>query len=300
MALSAAVIRETRPRNLINPQIANTQVIYPGGFIALGNRDHGTSATRGRSLPWSGAVGQIPIGFSNQQTGSIGSSVSGTTGDTSATPIVRTGIDGEGRVVRKCPVSNVAGTIADVGRLVYATADGTFDITLPAFPNRMPVGMIVDFYSSTLADVEFFSRSELAVLALSGGGVAQLVVQVTPCIASTGLLHGAFKTAQHGRIRSVDGFCTRAPTDADVSISAAVRITPAGGSAAAITGGAVVLLHGDACGDVKAGSAVTDDGGNVFHPGDAIDIYGTVTAAGTATDPGTYNLNIVYTLEPGL
>lgn len=301
MALSAAVVREDRGTELMNPQVVNTAVVYAGGLTALCNRDHGTSASRGRAKPWAGLIGERPIGFDNHQSAVIGSSVGGTTGDTSASPIVRVGVDGSGRTFARLAVSNLAGTIADVGRLVYATADGTFDISLPALPNRLPIGIIADFFSSTLADVECFPRFATDVLSLAGGGCGRFIVQITPCITATGLLHGAFVVSSHGRIVRVDGFCTRAPTDADVSISAAPRITPAGGSATAITGGAVVLLHGDACGDVKAGSAVTNTGiDNAFHPGDSIDIFGTVTTAGTATDPGTYNLVIDYTHEPGL
>jgi hypothetical protein len=300
MALSAPVLRDCSRAPLNNPQVVTTAVVYPGGYTAVCNRDHGTSGSRGRAKPWAGLIGEVPAGFCNMQTPTLGSSSTGTTGDTGASPIVRVGLDGDPVTVRRLPVSNLAGTIADMYRWVYATADGTFDISIPALPNRTPVGRVVDFISSALADVEFFGAREMALIALGGGGLNVMPLQITPCIASTGLLHGAMVMTAHGRIRRVDGFCTRAPTDADVSISAAVRVTPAGGSATAITGGAVVLLHGDACGDVKAGSAVTDDGGNVFHPGDSIDVYGTVTAAGTATDPGTYNLAIQWSHEPGL
>jgi hypothetical protein len=61
--------------------------------------------------------------------------------------------------------------------------------------------------------------------------------------------------------------------------------------------GAVAAVLADVLGDIKAGSAVTDDGTNVFHEGDAITVYCTKTTTSTA---GLVEIRVTYLLEPGL
>ncbi len=293
MALSAPVVRDTRDARLYNPQVATTLVVYPGGYTGWANQDHATSTTQGRALPWTGAAGQVPAGFCNMQTPVLGSSVTGTTGDTAGSPIVRVGIDGERRVVHSCPVTGIAGTIDDVQRWVYATADGTFDIALPTAPNRLPVGIIVDFLTSTTADVLFFGYADLLLASLCGGGVTTwLLGAISGELASTGNMLTGIVAPCHGTIQEVYAICVSEPTDSDVSIAVNLEI-----GATNVTGGVVTLAAADVIGEKKAGTAVT--AANVMHAGDLIDVEGTVTAAGTAKD-GVYNLYVTYTREPGL
>jgi len=294
MALSAPVVRDTRDARLYNPQVVNTSVIYPGGYTAWANQNHATSATQGRALPWTGAAGQVPAQFCNQQTPALGSSVTGTTGDTTASPIVRVGIDTERRVVHSCPVTGLAGTIDDVQRWVYATADGTFDVTLPAAPNRLPVGIITDFLTSTTADVLFFSYSDLLIVAMCGGGVTTWMMgTISAELASTGNMLTGIVAPCHGVIQEAYAICVSEPTDSDVSIAVNLEI---GGTN--VTGGVITLAAADVIGEKKAGTSITVST-SIMHAGDLIDVEGTVTSAGTAKD-GVYNLYAVYTREPGL
>lgn len=296
MALSAPAVRRSRPADLVQPQVVNAAVVYPGGYTAWANQNHATSASRGRTLPWTGAAGQIPAGFCDAQTPVLGSTVTGTTGNTSASPITRVGIDGAGRIVERCAVTGLAGTIADVNKLVYATDDTTFSLVYPSAPNQTPVGIVVDFVSSTLAHVEFFSRQTLLAMALAGGGSTTWCMgALSAALASSANMLTGIVAPCHGRIRSVYAICTNPPTDADMDISVNLEI---GGTN--VTGGVITLLHGDTQGLKKSGTAVTDDGGNVFHAGDLIDVEGVVNTATTSTDVGLYNLYVQYSYEPGL
>lgn len=264
-------------------QVTDTTQLYAGSFLAIGSRDHATAASRGRAFPWTSANGQIPFGFSATKIlgATDGSDSSDNWPEATVEPLAP-------RLARKVAVTGVTAR-ANIGRLVYMSDDNT--ITLTRDTADCPLGIIVGWYSSTSCDVLFFSFTELAVIAMSGSAKQIINFTCSAVIAASGVVAN-FIAPHKGRILRVDGTVTQILAGAGASLSYGVRI---GG--VAIGGGAVAAVLADAQGALKAGSAVTDDGTNVFHEGDACDVYCTMTTAATA---GLVDIRITYLLEPGL
>lgn len=285
MALAADTPRITSPASSTTAQVANTAVAYDGALLAMGTPQHATSASRGRVFPWTGALGEFPLGFCYQ--GKV-------TGDTSATPPNATSVWIADTRVNSCPVTGLAGTVADNMKWVYATADGTFTLTRPADPNGEPVGVTIQFQTSALCDVVFFGLgTKMAMSAAGGTKRTWCLGAVKPYRSASGNVMTGIVAPCHGRILSVYAECIAANTDVDVDSDINLEI---GGTN--VTGGVVELIYTDAAGDKKSGTAVT--AANVFHAGDLIDVEVTVNTAGTATDPGLYNLYVEFETLPGL
>jgi hypothetical protein len=280
MALTANVQRETRTTQKAAPQIVNAAVLYSGAVVAVGSRNHATATSRGRCLPWASTAGQIPFGWA---VGDV------KTGATASTPIPEADLDIAGRVVTRLAVTGLGGTFADVGRLVYASDDGTFTLTKPTV--GIPHGMIVRFSSATLADVLFFSVSELAVLALSGG-VRQtwLLGSVTGVIAGNINVMTGFVAPHAAIINSVYGIVAQPAAGAGATNTYAVSI---GG--VPTTGGIITWVLADVAGAKLAGTAVTAL--NVVAEGSLIGVDGTF---GTASTAGILNVYADVTTELGL
>lgn len=264
-------------------QVANTAVVFGGGYTAVGSRDHATAASRGRAFPWSSAAGQIPLGFSaTKVTGATdGSDTSDAWPEVTVEPLTPT-------ISRKVTVTGVSAR-ANIGRWVYLSDDNS--PTLTRDTADVPLGIVVGWYSSTSCDVLWLGFAELAVLAAAGSAKMQRVATVSAIVSASGVV-GAWTAPHKGRILSVDGTVLEVLAGADASLSYGIKI---GG--VAIGGGAVAAVLADVLGDIKAGTAVTDDGTNVFHEGDAITVFCTKTTTSTA---GLVEIRVTYLLEPGL
>lgn len=251
---------------------------YGGSYMGIGTRENATAAKKGFALPWTPAAGLIPLGFTDVKV--LGTSVA---------PLPETTIERiAGTIGRKFTVTGVTGR-SDFGRPVYMTDDNTFTLTRGACDT--PVGFISYWYTGTSADIYFYSLAELMVIAMGGHAKGQFQVVCSAVVAASGVV-GAFTAPHHGRITAVDGTIVTVLAGAGASLSYGVKI---GG--VALTGGAVAAVLADVQGDIKAGSAVIDDGGNVFHEGDAVTVYCTKTTTSTA---GLVMVNISYVREPGL
>jgi hypothetical protein len=290
MALSNdQTIYRTRENDLENVVPKSAATIYNNSLIAAGAQENGTAANIGRVYPWTNAAGNIPMGmFVPWYTNGTQPGITGNAGGT-----VVSGADAT-NAVRLIPVTGLAGTIAgDRYKKVYATDDATFTLTRPSSP-VVPMGIIVQEYDTTSAFVYFLSMGEQFALAMSGGDSTDWhVATVRPYRSASGNVATGIVAPCAGKILSVYAECVAETTDADVDISVNFEI---GGTN--VTGGVITLLHSDAAGDKKSGTAVT--AANIFHAGDAIDIEFTVNTAGTSTDEGLYNLHIVYERLIGL
>ena len=136
------------------PEVLNAAVVYRG---ALCSCDTDTGACK----PFDGTDTDKLLGWHVEET---------KTGDTTASPKPRASlITGPFRWTN-CPVSNLAGTVADNGKRVWATDDGTYNVTDPGGAGA-EVGYVDNYVSSSLADVIFYFR---------GGYVDTLSVLPTP------------------------------------------------------------------------------------------------------------------------
>jgi hypothetical protein len=287
MALAANGVAVTADKIQLAAQAINAAQLYNQSYSYMGSVLHATAANQGRVAPWSQAVGQIPIGIST----------SNVLGNTTLTPIPEGTFDMDGRIFKNIAVTGLAGTVADNGQRVYATADNAFTLVRPASP-AIPCGFVTRFVSSTNANVFFFSTEVLMALMLAGGDTRTVCLGSICPVVGTGYLigdatHGITWSYGAGYIRSVYAINIRACTDADVSLNVTLQINNV-----AVTGGVVNLLFSDAVGAVKAGTAVTAT--NALHEGNLIQALSAQVAAPTATDVGTYNLYITFASEFGL
>lgn len=274
MALSAALVRETRGLTIMAPEVQASAQIYAGSYCAGGSASHATAAKIGRAFAFNDEAGAIPLGFAKESVL-----------DDATAPQETAYIHAQGRVVEGLAVTGLAGAKADVYKLVYATDDTTFTLTRTT-PN-LPCGVVIAFRTSSVADVYFFSFAELAILSLSGGQsqVWHIVSSTYEFAASSDLIKG-LEAPCHGRIISVYAICSAAPQDADVAATAVLEI---GGTD--VTGGVVTFAAADTVGLKLAGTAVTAE--NVFHEGDLIDVETTVGTAGTLGD-GMFSLYVDF------
>lgn len=287
MALAKDTPRRASPTGGGNFQVVNGATAYLGAKLALCTPTHGTSASRGRVSGWTGVAGEFPIGWS---------ATSKTVGDTSANPIPNVGVLAQDVVVDNLAVAGLASSDfqADNLKYVYATADGTFTLTRPSAPNRTPCGMVICGKTASVCDVLMFGAVTQAVIAACGSNIRTIPIAcVGVGITGSGNLATGIKLSGHGKILETYAVCLIGPTDADVDIDANLEI---GGTN--VTGGVIELIAADVAGDNKAGTAIT--AANEFHDGDLLDIEGVVNTAGTASDPGLYQVYITVEYLPGL
>lgn len=282
MAASASINRNNVDDvSVIGPQVVNAAVLYAGAYQCINSRDHGTAASVGRVEPYTSTANMIPAGFQRAEN---------KTGDTSASPIPRSNLWIGPVIVKSLAITGLAGTFADVGRVFYATADDTF--TLTRTDPDLPLGIITDFQTSSVATARFFSAAELAILAMAGAGQATWLLGVVSGICSTGNAATGIVMPCHGRFTADYGIVIEPITDVDTNGDFNLEI---GGTN--VTGGVIDFDFADAIGVKKAGSAIT--AANVFHAGDLLDIECVETTAGTAAD-GYMAIYATVLMEPGL
>ncbi len=281
MALAADARRQrVQSTGLMAIEIVNTQVIFGGGFLAGGSRDHATAGNKGRSFPFTGAAGEIPLGFSQI----------GQTGSTSSTPKEEARINEE-PVYYDVAVTGIAGDNTDNLRLVYATDDATFTLTRPT--RAVPVGIITRYISATKCRVRFFSFAEMAMLSMGGAAKYTWHLGVVTAGAGTGNMLTGIVMPHHGRFLDFYGIVAVDATDADVQQDINLEIDGTN-----VTGGVLTWLFSDAVGAKKSATAITAL--NVFQEGSLLDVETVATVAGTVADPGLLNLYATVLLEPGL
>jgi hypothetical protein len=140
MALSANVtnarISQDDRSNRATPEVKNTSVLYK---MALCSADTDTGACK----PFDGTESDALIGWHWDDT---------TTGDTSASPKPRAKIITGPFLWHRLTVANLAGTVADNMKPVWATDDGTYTVQDPGGSGAL-VGRVMNYVSSSVADV---------------------------------------------------------------------------------------------------------------------------------------------------
>jgi hypothetical protein len=282
MALATDHVYDVTPAQLVNPEIVNTDRVFGGSYVMLGSFDHATPADRGRVQAWNDEEGAIPFCFSIK---------GDTTGDTTVADPPDSNLDIFPRIIKGLTVAGLAGSVLDISRLVYATDDNTFTITPPALAS--PLGIIVDSVSAAAADVMFFGADTMISMSLAGQGLSTWHLGVVSgTVAGSGNLLTGIEAPHRGRILSVYGIVidTLVGAGADLDLNLEVDGTN-------LTGGVIEWVLADSNGDKKAGTAVTDDGANLFHQGDLIDVE---VAMNTASTAGLMGIYANVRAEPGL
>lgn len=261
-------------------KIGNGKILYAGALIALATARHATAGLPGYATPFAGAKGEFAIGRK------YGSYV---TGDTSASPIPEGEIELNGRVENNVAVSNLAGDITDVTKIVYATDDKTYDVTRPT--RGQPVGMVIGSVSSTRAAVYFFSMGEMIAMGLAGNGrYLWHVGSFNAARTSSGNLRTSIVMPHGGRFIDVHAQIDVAPTGASGTGTCNLEL-----DGTDVTGGVVTVATGDAIGDKKAGTAIT--AANEFAEGALLDVEFVV---GTQMTAGRFDLFVTVAPTIGL
>lgn len=118
-------------------EVVNAAVIYNGALCSF-------DTTTGGIKPFDGTKADQIAGWH------FGDTI---TGDTSANPKVRAAIYTGPGVWRNLTVAGLAGTVADQGKPVWATDDGTYTVTDPSSTGA-EVGTVGKWISATKCDVK--------------------------------------------------------------------------------------------------------------------------------------------------
>lgn len=151
MALTANTFYKVgQDRSVLALRVKDAEVIYAGAAIALGGPGH---ASAGYAFNFVADVTNTIF---------VGWALEAVTGDTSATEPPEVKLDIGGRLFENLAVSGLAGTIADVGKPVYMSDNGTFTVTAPTTGQERPlIGYITRAISATRVDVLSLSFAEL-------------------------------------------------------------------------------------------------------------------------------------------
>lgn len=283
MSAATGTVNRPGPRTVeaLQFEAVNAAEIYPGEFQALMSSAHGTSASRGRQQRFSGSNFEIPLGFPED---------SRRTGNTSSVPLTR-GVSDVRNVIRKVPVTGLAGDRTDHGQIVFMSDGSTWTLTRPT--PGLPCGIVIEYVDSTYAWVMFWSFQVSVALALAGSGKQDVLVGIATAGAATGNVATGVVLQGHGKIKACYGIVIVDATDADVVQTLNLEI---GGTD--VTGGVITWAFGDTVGTKDAGSAIT--AANEFHDGDLLDIETAATVAGTTADPGLMAIYAQIEYLPGL
>lgn len=280
MALSANKNRENSKALGLEVELINDEVVFGGSFSMMTTNSHATSASQGRGDVYSDIEGAFWLGgwWNSPQTG-----------DTSASPTVKSRTFTTGCILRKETVAGGTGDRTDNLQPVYATDDDTITFTRPTLGTA--VGFAVKHITGTTYDLRLFSAAEYWLHSMGGGGQYTWFMGSFPVTqaASANVLTG-IEAPHHGKFTKVYTIHSVAQTATASDVDVNLEI---GGTN--VTGGVVSITGVIALATKTAGTAVTAE--NVFHEGDLIDVEIVVNTAATA---GTVNLYAEVQLLPGL
>ncbi len=264
----------------IGAEIADAKQTYAGGLAALRGPGHAT--TNGYLDGLDDEAGLIPLGgfFSDETLGATGDS-----------PPPENNVDVRDKIYRRATVVGVASR-GDIGKLVFATDDSVLTLTAPS-ANAFPIGMVIEWHTSTTCDVAMWGMIAAAAIALGGAG------RETICLGSFDVTIAASANLATGIVAPCHGLITDLYAVIDgadlVGASGAVDLNlEIGGTN--VTGGVVSLVIGSpTAGSKVAGTAITAE--NRIHQGDLIDVEAVVTTAFTT---GRVNLYATIQRELGM
>lgn len=224
------------------------ETIYAGSFVAIGGPGHADAGYAFKYVP--DVANVIPVGFATKNV----------VGDGTKLVPVKIG----GGILRAITVAGVAGSIADVGKEVYLTDDGTFTVAAQTSGNRRHiVGIITRYVTATTFDVLTYSFTD-NLLRYSGAGgeltpvgnghIELLKVSVTGANVTTG--GGLAAIANKWGAEVVIVRCALQRTTKSTGAAAADI-----GVAADATTSSDILIDGVALGATEATEDNVSDGG---------------------------------------
>lgn len=269
-------------------QVTNTRTVFSGGYIALVAPANSVAGDPGRLRQWDTTVKDvIPFGWK------ILDQVLGNTSPAAGTQIPEGELDMGTRIAEQVPITGLAGSQADVGKIVYMSDDNTFTLTRPS--HGIPAGIVVANRANSAASADVYLFSVETLLAISMGGGAHLLqsLGVIDAISLANATTIAFNMTSHGRLNKVYAICKKVPTGA----GAAATLTPNIGGVNC-SAGVISLALADTLYLQKTGTAFTAGSAlDVFHEGDVLNF---AVSGVTAFTAGLYDLYADYILEGGI
>lgn len=272
-ALSANTQRDLRSSRTASFQIKNTSQLYVGSLVAIDSV--------GYAIPYTGAAGERLMGraLPTPRADDLGKQL---LGDTAAVPIPEVTVAVSGEIWEQATVTGVA-SIADIGKVVYASNDNDLTLTRPA--RGEAVGIVTRWHTSTTCDVLVFGASER--LAQQGAGLTELICLGLVDAANSGAAGDDFtgiKMPFRGKILSTYAMMVVAAVGVGGTQDYNLEI-----DAVNVTGGVITVdTATSAKGSREDGTAIT--GANVFSEGALLDVEHTT---GTDLTAGQFNLFIV-------
>lgn len=158
--LTTSITRAIKAASGLAGEVANSVQTYAGMWAGIRGPDHAT--TQGYLDAYDDEKGMIFAG------GHLDSQI---LGDTSATPPTENELGLGPAIYPQATVTGVASR-ADIGKAVYATDSNTLTLTAPTYAT--PIGIVVDWATSTTCDVLIFGLAVQGAVDLNGQGTQAL------------------------------------------------------------------------------------------------------------------------------
>ncbi len=280
MALSRNLNRQHKKALGLEVEIVNTEVIFGGSFAGMFTISAATATSRGRGDVYNDAEGMFFLGgWYNQDV----------TGDTTASPTIKSRTHIVGAVLENVTVVNGVGDRTDNLLPVYLTDDDILDFTRPTL--GAAVGFPVKHLTGTSYDIQLMSAMDHWLHTMAGSGqYTWHLGSFDLTVAGSGNLATGIQIAHHANITDFYAIVdvATAVTAMDVDLNLEI-----GGTS--ITGGVISITGINARGVKISGTAITAL--NTVHEGDLLDIEMVVNSSPSA---GRVNLYAEVQLLPGL
>ena len=268
--LTTSITRAIKAASGLAGEVANSVQTYAGMWAGIRGPDHAT--TQGYLDAYDDEKGMIFAG------GHLDSQI---LGDTSATPPTENELGLGPAIYPQATVTGVASR-ADIGKAVYATDSNTLTLTAPTYAT--PVGIVVDWATSTTCDVLMLGLAAQAAVDLSG--------------QSTQVIHlGHFlfaNTTDADLVTSYPFPCHAEITDF-YYVTSTVFVGSGGTTSLNLEIGSTNVTGDLVCSTAVSGTAglvvsATTSGSNVAHAGDALSVE--MSSSGGTRTSGAFDLYI--------
>ncbi len=283
-ATTPETVNESENPRGMSTEIADAVTIFKGRFTGIRGPDHAT--TQGYLDSFVGEAGMFFGGLLESADGLT--EKLGATGDS---PPPEGSLLLLPRIIRRVTVTGVASR-ADILKPVYATDNQTLTLTRPS-TFAIVIGVVVEWHSSTTADVLLFGIAVQAAIDLAGGELQILYLgSIDFGTSADGDLKTGIPMPFHGELLELFTI-----TEATLVGAGGTILVNAEINAVNVTGGVVTVSTAvqAAVAFKSAGTAITAL--NTFHQGQLLDIEG-ASAGGTRTS-GSVGLYAVVSKKLG-
>ena len=266
--------------------LKDATTFFQGQFVCINSS--------GRLAPYTAAAGDLFMGrlakcsnpgFKSDTTPYLG------LGDDSQSPKPTGTVEFDDTILPNLTIGGLAGTLADIRKLLYMTDDHTFTVTRPS-TKAVIVGEVLGWAPGTTpttasADALIYGFSKLSIINTIGTKRREYIGSYDVTQAANATARAQINLWGHGKIVNFYGnMDDAAGGGGGKAIALNLAIMPAGGVITNLTGGVITVLGTAAAGSLQAGTAIT--GANEYHDGDTLQLV----AVGAAPPTGTGRIDL--------